>query len=256
MDTDNRGFDVEKNYFSRNSAEAIIYEISYNAVIEHNTFIDNDWGSSSTKSQRSFPGSAVYISESGGDARVQSNDSGEFKIEHNKFINNWGGVVLWENSNRYCGDGSDGACTLVTAAKITISSCTAHLKQAKPSQTPDYYDDCRWKTRTVTVSNNSFEYTPSKIGPSCTSANFCGFNGVFSEYGTTVPWKAWAVPAHISDHQHNVFSHNSYVGPWHFDGFALGEMLTWSQWRSGVANADSSGQSFVGQDKGSTYGKK
>ena len=55
-----------------------------------------------------FPDSAIYISESGGDSRVASNFSGKLTVTGNVLSDNWGGVVLWENSNRYCGDGSDG----------------------------------------------------------------------------------------------------------------------------------------------------
>ena len=38
-DTDNNGFSIEGNYFSANYAEALIYEISYNALIKGNTFV-------------------------------------------------------------------------------------------------------------------------------------------------------------------------------------------------------------------------
>ena len=104
-DTDNDGFDIEGNYFSANYAEALIYEISYNALIKGNTFTDNAWGTGAADS--GFPDSAVYISESGGDSRVPNSFGySTLAIEGNTFIDNWGGVVLWENANRFCGDGS------------------------------------------------------------------------------------------------------------------------------------------------------
>ncbi len=110
VDTDNDGFDIQGNYFSANYGEALIYEISYNALIQGNTFIDNAWGSGPTIG--GFPDSAVYVSESGEDSRV-ANSFGysTLAVEGNTFTDNWGGVVLWENSNRACGDGYDGACT-------------------------------------------------------------------------------------------------------------------------------------------------
>ena len=41
MDTDNAGFLVKDNYFSNNGGEGLMYEISYNADIIDNTFVDN-----------------------------------------------------------------------------------------------------------------------------------------------------------------------------------------------------------------------
>ena len=43
-DTDNSGFDISDNYFADNYAEGIIYEISYNAQIDDNTFVGNAVG--------------------------------------------------------------------------------------------------------------------------------------------------------------------------------------------------------------------
>ncbi len=41
MDTDNAGFLVQGNYISGNGGEGLMYEISYNADIVDNTFVDN-----------------------------------------------------------------------------------------------------------------------------------------------------------------------------------------------------------------------
>jgi parallel beta-helix repeat protein len=255
VDTDNDGFDIQNNYVSDNYAEALIYEISYNALIQGNTFIDNAWGSGPTVG--GFPDSAVYISESGGDSRV-ANSFGysTLDIDGNTFTDNWGGVVLWENSNRFCGDGSDGACTLVDPSVATLTSCPAALANSsenQPSDTPDYFDLCRWKTQNVTVSNNVFNFNPSNIGSDCTVANFCGFNALFSEYGSTVPYTGWVVPLNISDHQNDVFEDNIYNGPWNFDGFNQGDVVDWSQWTSGFEDENGSNDFFNGQDSGSTY---
>ena len=68
-DTDNTGLTIEGNYFKSNWDVALTYEISYNALINGNTFVDNAWGSGATST--GFPTSAIYISESGGDSRVR-----------------------------------------------------------------------------------------------------------------------------------------------------------------------------------------
>ena len=254
-DTDNDGFSIEGNYFSANYAEALIYEISYNALIKGNTFTGNARGTGPADS--GFPDSAVYISESGGDSRV-TNRFGyrTLAIEGNTFTDNWGGVVLWENANRFCADGSDDACTLVAPSAASIRTCRSALGDPARNQAaddPDYFDVCRWKTQHVTVSGNAFRFNPANVGPACTVARSCGFNGLFSQYGSTRPYTGWVVPVSISDHQDNVFQDNTYTGPWHFNGFALGDTVSWSQWTSGFKDGNGSDASFGAQDADSTY---
>jgi len=253
-DTNNDGFDIGGNYFSANYAEALIYEISYNALIKGNTFTDNAWGTGAADS--GFTDSAVYISESGGDSRVPNSFGySTLAIEGNTFIDNWGGVVLWENANRFCSDGSDDACTLVSpaATQATCKSALGNSAANQPADNPDYFDMCRWKTQNVTVSGNAFRFNPASIGSACTAARSCGFNGLFSQYGSTKPYSAWVVPVNISRHQNNVFKDNTYTGPWNFDGFALGDTVSWSQWTSGFTDDNGSNASFGAQDGGSTY---
>ena len=105
MDTDNAGFLVKDNYFSNNGGEGLMYEISYNADIIDNTFVDN--GMVAGPGNPGFPTGAIYISESGGNSSIPSNYAGELNIQNNVFNDNWWGVVLYQNSNRYAGDGQD-----------------------------------------------------------------------------------------------------------------------------------------------------
>ena len=255
VDSNNDGFDIQGNYFSANYGEALIYETSYNALIKNNAFVDNAWGSG--PQLQGFPDSAVYISESGGDSRVPNSFGySTLGIEDNTFTNDWGGVVLWENSNRACGDGYDGVCTLVAPSVATISSCKAGLANPgknQPADSPDYFDLCRWKTQNVTVSGNFFSFSPANVGSNCTKANDCGFNGLFSEYGSSAPYKGWVVLENISNHQNNAFKDNTYSGPWNFVGFNQGDVVTWSQWTAGFEDGNGSNASFTGQDTGSTY---
>ena len=105
----------------------------------------------------------------------------------------------------------------------------------------------------MTVSGNLFRFNPANVGPACTVARSCGFNGLLSQYGSTKPYTAWVVPINISDHQDNVFKDNTYTGPWNFDGFALGDTVSRSQWTSGFKDDNGSNASFGAQDAGSTY---
>jgi hypothetical protein len=230
-DTNNRGFNFSGNYISDNYSYGLIYEISYNAQIKDNTFVRNGLGTGATNP--GFPTSAIYISESGSDSRVPGDYGRSFEITGNSFVNNWGGVVLWENSNRYCNSPSNtstGVCTLVVPSTATVKSCNAHNIAHAP-----YYADCRWKTQNVEVSHNEFDFDPASLGPKCTLANECGFQGVFSEYGTFPSWspyKANSVENHITFDQNNHFSQNSYTGPWRFMAQSQGNVVTWGTWRT------------------------
>ena len=71
-DTNNKGFRVEGNYINDNDAEGIFYEISYNALVRNNTLIRNALvkGRGFAARGSNFPVGAIYLSESGGDPRV------------------------------------------------------------------------------------------------------------------------------------------------------------------------------------------
>ncbi|MGA3047488.1 MAG: chitobiase/beta-hexosaminidase C-terminal domain-containing protein [Terracidiphilus sp.] len=262
-DTDNTGVNISGNTISNNYAEGIIIEISYNFSITNNTLTNNDLSSGYVQAgQNIFP--AIYISESGGDSRVPGNLSGEGNVQGNTFTDNWSGITLWENSNRFCSDSSDDACTLVDPSVFTQTSCAANLPTAVAgtntgSPAADYYDGCRWKTQNVHVGGNVFNFTPANI-PNCTIGNLCGFNGLFSNYGSTVPYTSASVPTAIAFHQGNLFQNNTYYGPWNYWAWNFGNQVTWAEWMAPVTDScGTSGEiqsgectSGFGQDSGST----
>lgn len=252
-DTNNTGFDIENNYIADNYAEGLMYEISYNAYIHNNVFVGNAKGEGPTAGVSGFPTAALYISESGSDSRVQPTTCGTLNcgattdISRNTFTDNWGGVTLWENSNRYCAspaNTSSGDCTLVNPTVANVTTCgTAQIA------TSPYIGDCRWKTQNVEVHNNVFSLNPANV-TSCdhTNGHMCGYNGVFSQYGGPAqspgdPYLGTFVENDITFHQHNQFSNNAYRGYWCFDPLEQGNSDTFSTWRASPYN----------QDTGSTY---
>lgn len=243
-DTDNRGFDISGNYIAGNSSYGLIYEISYNALISHNTFSRN--GLAEGPKNPDFPTSAIYISESGGDSRVHSAYSGELAITDNSFTDNWSGVILWENSNRFCNspaNTSSGVCTLVDPS-VTLTTCSANTIRKEP-----YLSDCRWETKNVTVARNVFQFSPADVGRDCTPANGCGLQGLFSEYGSYPSWspyKGTIVEQHITLDQNNRFESNEYIGPWEFMTYQQGLIETWSRWTSKPYSQDQ-GSSLTSQ---------
>jgi hypothetical protein len=259
MDTDNAGFLVQNNYISNNGGEGLMYEVSYNADIVDNTFSGN--AIINGQQNPGFPTGAIYVSESGGDSRVASNYSGEFNIQDNNFTDNWAGVVIYQNSNRYVGDGQDPG-TLVPPSGVDIgtwiktdgpNNCPSNLTTTTPI---DYHSLCQWHSQNVTVQNNQFSFDPSDsiYGGKCDPAtNSCGENGLFSDYSSTAAYPAYTECAAISNNQNNHFLSNTYTGPWEFNYFNQGDIATWAQWTAGISNVESSGYNFGAQDAGSTY---
>ncbi len=257
MDTDNAGFLVENNYFSNNGTQGLMYEISYNADIIGNTFADN--AIEAGPGNPGFPTGAIYVSESGGDKAVASYYPGVLNIQNNSFTDNWSGVVLFQNSNRYVGDGQDPG-TLTPPHGVGIqawintvgpNNCPSHLTETSPV---DYHSICQWRTQHVIVQGNKFAFNPGDpvYGGKCTRANNCGQNGLFSPYSSTAAYPTYSVCNAISNRQGNVFAHNAYTGPWSFMYFNQGDVTNWAQWKSGLRNVEASGDNFGRQDAGST----
>ena len=244
-DTDDNDFEFENNLIEKNDDEGIMYEISYNATIENNTFNDN--GLVAGPTNPGFPTGAIYLSESGGDSRVPARYS-SITITGNTFTNNWAGVILWENSNRFCGspaNTSSSFCTLVNPSVVNLTTCVPGTIENAP-----YINDCRWKTQNVLVTHNVFSLNASEVA-GCTMAVGCGSNGIFSEYATTqagytaanYPYPGTMVEYNITFNQNNVFADNTYIGPWDFMALAQGDLITASQWQAAPYNQDA-GSSF------------
>jgi len=253
-DTDNAGITITGNYISNSVGPGIIYEISYNALIKDNALIDNGWGAGPYSSD--FPEGAIYVSNSGGDSRVAGGLYSSLDIIDNVFTNNWGGVVEWEDSNRYCGSENSGTCTLADPAvarltdsagpcgtsgycgTYTSNSCTPSAITQSGAGSALYWD-CRWRTQNVRVTYNTFTLDPAVI-PKCEAGKAgnatgtqCGYSGTFSQFGQA-PYAGQAIGQAIAFDQFNVFANNTYVGPWRFEAPEQGPSatLTFSQWRA------------------------
>ncbi|HSX00499.1 MAG TPA: right-handed parallel beta-helix repeat-containing protein [Patescibacteria group bacterium] len=276
-DTGNNGFTIDGNYISNNWGQGIFYEVSYNAKITNNTFVRNALGEGPTNP--SFPTGAIYLSEAGGDSRVPTEANiNTITISGNVFTDNWDGVVLWENSDRFCGGNHvygqpDGICTLVAPSTLPLNdttTCVAKLESSstnKSTNNPDYFDLCRWKTQNVQVNSNTFNFNAANIGSSCTTATVCGENAIFSNYGSGqsgVPYVGAVVPINMTFNQNNVFKNNTYTGAWRFYAWAqsnLANPVSKAQWMAPVTDkcstsAEQSGgncSSGFGQDAGSTF---
>lgn len=237
-DTNNAGFLFEGNYFDRNAGPALIYETSYNARISFNTFDRN--GLVDGPDNAGFPTGAVYVSESGSDSRVRTDYHDEFQITDNHFVDNWGGVVAWENADRFAGspaNTSTGHSTLVAPETATLQACSTPSR----IRTKPYFDDCRWKVQHLRVHDNRFVFRPQLLGSRCTVDRMCGFSGLFSNFGTYPEWSPYhgtVVERQITFQQDNHWTDNTYVGPWRFLALEQGNRVSWRQWRAAPYRQD------------------
>ena len=293
IDTDNANTNLTGNTITNNEGEAIVEEISYNFSITDNYIAENGWIDG--LANPSFPVAAIYISNSGSDATFggvqacleascshQKAYSRQSIIAGNTLVDNGGSIFLWQDSNRYCSDNSDGSCTLVDggqAGPFTISACKANLPSATVSAvtyvgsrtgspSEDWWDGCQWRTENVDITRNIIEFNPADISDCNHSAwPDCGAGGIFSEYGSPPNREpGWMIPTQLTFFQHNRWSDNVYCGPSTFFAWNQGNgenPVSWADWTGSVSSgvgcsSPGSRQSGYctgpfGQDVDSTY---
>ncbi len=243
-DTNNNDFLIEDNVLEANDGAALIYETSYNAVIRKNTIRRNNWVEGRKYADRgdNFPFATLYLSESGGEPRVRARTD-RIEVYRNLLEDNWSGITLWENADRFCNspaNTSSGDCTLLVK---DIGRCAQPAIATEP-----LYADCRWKTQRVDIHNNRFVLDTSVVG--CTVK--CDRMAVLANYGTYPDWSPYQgdrVAEAITGKQHNRWYDNTYVGPWKFVAHDPSRVLDSGQWQ-GTPYRQDAGSTFRAQDGG------
>lgn len=244
-DTNNNDFLIEGNVIEANDNEALFYETSYNLILRRNTIRGNTLVKGKEFADRSskFPVGTIYLSESGGEPRVPARTD-KIDIYDNVLENNWSGITVWENADRFCNstaNTSTGYCTRLVSSSTKCS-------QPGIATTP-LYDDCRWKTQRTDIHNNTFTFDPATVG--C-SDGMRGRMAVLSNYGTYPNWspyKANVVEKAITLKQDNVWRDNAYAGPWEFTPFDFSQSLKASEWQAAPYRQDA-GSTFSGNSYG------
>ncbi|KAA0939407.1 right-handed parallel beta-helix repeat-containing protein [Streptomyces apricus] len=232
-DTNNNDFRIENNVIEANDGAALMYETSYNAVIRKNTIRRNNWVEGRRYADRgdTFPFATLYLSESGGEPRVPARTD-RIEIYRNVLEDNWSGITLWENADRFCNspaNTSSGDCTLL--ARDTDRCVRPGITRAP------LYADCRWRTQRVDIHDNRFLLDKSVVG--CTVR--CDRMGVLANYGTYPDWspyKGEKVARAITLDQHNRWHDNVYVGPWQFVAHDPSRVLDFGQWQGAPYQQD------------------
>jgi parallel beta-helix repeat protein len=156
FDFDNGGANISGNYVASNWGSGIAYEASYNANISDNTLVGNGWASdgawpagiggkacyngiSCAAGLGAITGAgggnaygAIDLSNSGGNANIRVNAgaektrySGQLLVDNNVLLNNFGGVKVYTDTNRYPGNiDYDSSCGFPLGVRDTRGSTT------------------------------------------------------------------------------------------------------------------------------------
>ena len=252
-DTNNVDFLFERNVVEGNDGVGIWYEISYNARIDHNLIARNGWAQG--KIDQGAPAPGVYLSEAGGDARLPSVNAGAplIDIRSNRFVDNYSGVTLYENANRFCnsnGNSSTGYCTpFVTDGVVPEPHDFTYgrpVNKAHPCNAPGIgteplFTDCRWRTQHVIVADNDFAFDRATVP--CAS-DYCGVMALYVSGADNQSWQPYRVAdvlRSVVSGQDNRWRSNRYTGSWRFAA-EYGDRVDWSTW-----------QGRLGQDAGSSF---
>ncbi|MGH3991658.1 MAG: right-handed parallel beta-helix repeat-containing protein, partial [Pseudonocardiaceae bacterium] len=237
-DTNNNDFLIEGNLIENNDGEAVFYETSYNLVLRNNVLRRNALvqGKRFADNRDDFPVAAVYLSESGGEPRVLARTD-KIDIYGNLFEDNWSGITLWENADRFCNSPANTSTGICTSLVPDVSACAQPAIESEP-----LYSDCRWKTQHVDIHHNRFVLDPGAVG--CRS--LCARMAVLSNHGTYPDWSPYdgdAIQEAITFSQDNRWHDNTYIGPWTFMPHDTSRIVEPAQWQGAPYR----------QDQGSSY---
>lgn len=250
-DTNNNDFLIEGNLIEDNDGEAVFYETSYNLVLRDNVMRDNTlvFGREYAEAGDEFPVGTVYLSESGGEPRVPARTD-TIEISGNTFENNWSGITVWENADRFCG----------SAANTSTDSCTLLVPDLDECAQPGIaseplYSDCRWKSQRIDIHDNAFVFSPAVVG--C-APGFAARMAVLSNYGTFPDWSPYmgeVVQQAISRDQDVRWNANTYTGPWTFTLAGVGVSYGVGDWQAEPYRQDVD-STFVADPDGSACGNQ
>lgn len=238
LDNNNTDSLISENFVSDNDREGVMIETSYNARVVDNVVRSNAVVDGRARTD-SFPVGGIFISNSGGSQKVPGPVG--IEVSGNRVTDNWNGVVVFWNADRYCGSASDTSVGHCTLGGATLDRCAGLA--AKPVTLDGLIAECHWGVSGVRVTDNRFEVS-AEMRSTC--ANRCGrnaliasvapaTNSVRSADGRVTTFvnpldRNWA-RARVVDPTRNLFSGNVYSGAWLFDVAAAGSRLSPAQWR-------------------------
>ncbi|HSW79220.1 MAG TPA: right-handed parallel beta-helix repeat-containing protein, partial [Candidatus Saccharimonadales bacterium] len=108
LDNGNAGTLISGNYFDKSSSSSIHSETGFNLDIENNLFLDSGWGTGNGCGGDSNCIGQVNLNSSGGFDVPGSRYNNQIIVSGNQFINNWGGIDIWQSGGRSCENSGEG----------------------------------------------------------------------------------------------------------------------------------------------------
>ena len=212
FDFDNAGALISDNYIASNWSSGIAYEASYNARITDNTLVGNGWASDHpwpaglhgkpcyggvsctngegpvTGAGGSNPFADIDVSNSGGNANLKSRYAGSILISGNVLENDFGGVKVYTDTNRYPGNIDDD------------SACSIPLGALSQNNSPLYYKQGR-----VLVTNGDTSISGSSVTSSGGTTTICASYGSSVDNGSDSVHRAPSVGMAVYDQNSGTF---------------------------------------------------
>jgi hypothetical protein len=107
LDNGNAGINITGNYFEKAYGNAVVDETGFNINATGNLFRDGGWGAGDGCGDSNCVG-AVNLNSSGGVNMPLSRYNNQVVISDNQFVDNWGGVDIWESGMRNCESSGEG----------------------------------------------------------------------------------------------------------------------------------------------------
>ena len=236
-DSNNVGFRFEGNYISGNDAEGIMYETSYNAVIVNNTFVRNALVKGPTNPR--FPASAIYLSESGSDNRVDGPYNEALRVigqcVHRQLVGRRGlgerGSIRriprqHQHRRRHAGEP-------IRRHRLCLCDEVEDQEAAVLRRLP--VEDTERRGRGQRLRDRPIE------DPWLQTLDGLRFQRTLFQLrhlSTLVAVHGEVVQKDITFKQNNVWRNNTYTGDWHFMVEEAGHVVTWDAWRSAPYDQD------------------
>ncbi len=107
LDNGNTGTLISGNFFNQTAGPAISSETGFNLDITDNLFENDNWGTGDGCGNSNCTGD-VGLNSSGGFNIPGSRYNNQISISDNQFIDDWGGVGIWQSGARSCENSGEG----------------------------------------------------------------------------------------------------------------------------------------------------
>lgn len=248
LDNNNADATIADNIVSGNDREGIMVETSYNTAVTGNQVTGNAVVNARSRGDN-FPVAGIFISNSGGSSALPGTPA--ITVSGNRLVDNWSGVVVFWDADRYCSSASDSSVGHCTLGGPSVDECADNV--SAPTSVDGLIAECHWQASAVRVTDNDFVMSTA-MTDSC--AGRCGRNGLIASSapatttvrrtsGQLTPVSNPLTPTwardRVADPAVNRFWGNRYVGAWRFDLRTSSQPTNAAAWRAAGQDASSVG---------------